>query len=179
MHSFLHTNTYTHTHTHSLASLTVKRHPFLSYLQWWGNGCPRLRRTCHHSPERYTTIQLVRLALIRLVLERHMYVCMYVHGITFFKYCDRWFNLKQVLRRGANVNDRDDLTDLTLLHYACKSGAGEWMYVWVGGCVCVCVYLLWWCNLLLLILNQEHQLSVVSIILSTCHFEVCIPHLLY
>ena len=31
------------------------------------------------------------------------------------------------------MNDRDDLTDLTLLHYACKSGAGE------SVCVCVCV----------------------------------------
>ncbi|XP_064477315.1 CAP-Gly domain-containing linker protein 3-like isoform X2 [Ornithodoros turicata] len=29
----------------------------------------------------------------------------------------------EVLRRGANVNDRDGLTDMTLLHYACKSGA--------------------------------------------------------
>ena len=29
----------------------------------------------------------------------------------------------QVLRRGANVNDRDGLTDLSLLHFACKSGA--------------------------------------------------------
>ena len=47
---------------------------------------------------------------------------------------------EQVLRRGANVNDRDDLTDLTLLHYACKSGAGESMSskcvrVYVGVCV--------------------------------------------
>ena len=31
---------------------------------------------------------------------------------------------REVLRRGANVNDRDGLTDLTLLHYASKSGAG-------------------------------------------------------
>ena len=29
-----------------------------------------------------------------------------------------------MLRRGADVNDRDGLTDNTLLHYACKSGAG-------------------------------------------------------
>ncbi|CAI8012145.1 CAP-Gly domain-containing linker protein 3, partial [Geodia barretti] len=31
--------------------------------------------------------------------------------------------LPQVLRRGANINDRDGLTDLSLLHFACKSGA--------------------------------------------------------
>lgn len=29
----------------------------------------------------------------------------------------------EVLRRGAHVNDRDGLTDMTLLHYACKAGA--------------------------------------------------------
>ncbi|XP_035829126.1 CAP-Gly domain-containing linker protein 3 [Aplysia californica] len=29
----------------------------------------------------------------------------------------------EVLKRGANVNDRDGLTDMTLLHYASKSGA--------------------------------------------------------
>nr|XP_050023851.1 CAP-Gly domain-containing linker protein 4-like isoform X3 [Dermacentor andersoni] len=29
----------------------------------------------------------------------------------------------EVLKRGAHVNDRDGLTDMTLLHYACKSGA--------------------------------------------------------
>ncbi|CAH1775616.1 unnamed protein product [Owenia fusiformis] len=29
----------------------------------------------------------------------------------------------EILKRGANVNDRDSLTDMTLLHYACKSGA--------------------------------------------------------
>ena len=29
----------------------------------------------------------------------------------------------QLLKRGANVNDRDGLTDMTLLHYASKSGA--------------------------------------------------------
>ena len=28
-----------------------------------------------------------------------------------------------MLKRGANVNDRDGLTDMTLLHYAAKSGA--------------------------------------------------------
>ncbi|KAL1443359.1 hypothetical protein MTO96_007447 [Rhipicephalus appendiculatus] len=33
----------------------------------------------------------------------------------------------EVLKRGAHVNDRDGLTDMTLLHYACKSGAtGTW-----------------------------------------------------
>ncbi|KAG8194224.1 hypothetical protein JTE90_024556 [Oedothorax gibbosus] len=31
--------------------------------------------------------------------------------------------VNEVLKRGANVNDRDGLTDMTLLHYACKSGA--------------------------------------------------------
>ena len=29
----------------------------------------------------------------------------------------------QILRRGAHINDRDGLTDMTLLHYASKSGA--------------------------------------------------------
>ncbi|XP_054557212.1 CAP-Gly domain-containing linker protein 4 isoform X3 [Talpa occidentalis] len=28
-----------------------------------------------------------------------------------------------ILKRGCNVNDRDGLTDMTLLHYTCKSGA--------------------------------------------------------
>ncbi|GIY62591.1 CAP-Gly domain-containing linker protein 3 [Caerostris extrusa] len=31
--------------------------------------------------------------------------------------------VNEVLKRGANVNDRDGLTDMTLLHYACKAGA--------------------------------------------------------
>ena len=44
-----------------------------------------------------------------------------------------------MLRRGANVNDRDDLTDLTLLHYACKSGAGESMSEQMCLSVCECV----------------------------------------
>ena len=30
----------------------------------------------------------------------------------------------QILRRGAHVNDKDGLTDLSLLHYASKAGAG-------------------------------------------------------
>lgn len=29
----------------------------------------------------------------------------------------------EILKRGANINDRDGLTDMTLLHYACKAGA--------------------------------------------------------
>nr|XP_054367350.1 CAP-Gly domain-containing linker protein 3 isoform X2 [Mirounga angustirostris] len=29
----------------------------------------------------------------------------------------------EILRRGCHVNDRDGLTDMTLLHYACKAGA--------------------------------------------------------
>ena len=29
----------------------------------------------------------------------------------------------QILRRGCHVDDRDGLTDMTLLHYACKAGA--------------------------------------------------------
>ena len=29
----------------------------------------------------------------------------------------------QILQRGANPNDRDGLTDMTLLHYAAKAGA--------------------------------------------------------
>ena len=36
----------------------------------------------------------------------------------------------QILRRGANVNDKDGLTGLTLLHYACKSGAGKQKLIW-------------------------------------------------
>lgn len=31
--------------------------------------------------------------------------------------------MSQILKRGANINDRDGLTDMTLLHYASKSGA--------------------------------------------------------
>ncbi|XP_031557879.1 CAP-Gly domain-containing linker protein 3-like isoform X2 [Actinia tenebrosa] len=31
--------------------------------------------------------------------------------------------VKEILRRGANVNDRDGLTDMSMLHYACKAGA--------------------------------------------------------
>lgn len=31
--------------------------------------------------------------------------------------------LPQILKRGCHVNDRDGLTDMTLLHYACKAGA--------------------------------------------------------
>lgn len=29
----------------------------------------------------------------------------------------------QILKRGCHVNDRDGLTDMTLLHYSCKAGA--------------------------------------------------------
>ncbi|XP_074635396.1 CAP-Gly domain-containing linker protein 3-like isoform X3 [Acropora palmata] len=31
--------------------------------------------------------------------------------------------INEILRRGAHIDDRDGLTDMTLLHYACKSGA--------------------------------------------------------
>ncbi|KAG1670313.1 CAP-Gly domain-containing linker protein 3 [Nymphon striatum] len=31
--------------------------------------------------------------------------------------------INEILSRGASVNDRDRMTDMTLLHYACKSGA--------------------------------------------------------
>ena len=31
----------------------------------------------------------------------------------------------QITKRGAGINDRDGLTDMTLLHYAAKSGAGK------------------------------------------------------
>lgn len=31
--------------------------------------------------------------------------------------------VSQIIKRGCNVNDRDGLTDMTLLHYTCKSGA--------------------------------------------------------
>ncbi|TDH15433.1 hypothetical protein EPR50_G00031160 [Perca flavescens] len=30
---------------------------------------------------------------------------------------------KEILKRGCHVNDRDGLTDMTLLHYSCKAGA--------------------------------------------------------
>ena len=33
------------------------------------------------------------------------------------------FLLSQILRRGAHINDKDGLTDLSVLHYACKAGA--------------------------------------------------------
>ncbi|RDD45439.1 CAP-Gly domain-containing linker protein 3 [Trichoplax sp. H2] len=33
--------------------------------------------------------------------------------------------LNLIFQRGANINDRDGLTDLTLLHYACKAGANH------------------------------------------------------
>lgn len=29
----------------------------------------------------------------------------------------------QILKRGCGVNDRDGLTDMSLLHYCCKAGA--------------------------------------------------------
>ena len=32
-------------------------------------------------------------------------------------------NFFQILKRGAHINDRDGLTDMTLLHYSSKSGA--------------------------------------------------------
>lgn len=31
--------------------------------------------------------------------------------------------VSEILKRGANVNDKDGLTDMTLLHYACKAGS--------------------------------------------------------
>ncbi|XP_076338969.1 CAP-Gly domain-containing linker protein 4-like isoform X2 [Tachypleus tridentatus] len=31
--------------------------------------------------------------------------------------------VNEILKRGAHINDRDGLTDMTLLHYACKAGA--------------------------------------------------------
>lgn len=31
--------------------------------------------------------------------------------------------VREVLRRGVHIDDRDELTDMTLLHFACKSGA--------------------------------------------------------
>lgn len=39
----------------------------------------------------------------------------------------------QILKRGCHVNDRDGLTDMTLLHYCCKAGAhgvGKWHLSW-------------------------------------------------
>lgn len=33
------------------------------------------------------------------------------------------FLFYQILKRGCHVNDRDGLTDMTLLHYSCKAGA--------------------------------------------------------
>lgn len=39
----------------------------------------------------------------------------------------RWifffFVFAQILKRGCGVNDRDGLTDMSLLHYCCKAGA--------------------------------------------------------
>lgn len=32
-------------------------------------------------------------------------------------------SVPQILKRGCHVNDRDGLTDMTLLHYSCKAGA--------------------------------------------------------
>ena len=31
--------------------------------------------------------------------------------------------ITEILKRGLNINDRDNLTDMTLLHYVAKSGA--------------------------------------------------------
>ena len=31
--------------------------------------------------------------------------------------------IKEIFSRGAHINDKDGLTDMTLLHYAAKSGA--------------------------------------------------------
>ena len=86
----------------------------------------------------------------------NIHVYMYMHNACPCSMCC------QVLRRGANVNDRDAVTDLSLLHYACKSGAagvgnvaaavnlvtsllnkvpcvgvGVGVGGWVGGWVCV------------------------------------------
>ena len=49
----------------------------------------------------------------------HVYMCMYMYVRMYV----RIFPIPQVLRRGANVNDKDGLSDLSLLHFACKSGA--------------------------------------------------------
>nr|DBA20672.1 TPA: hypothetical protein GDO54_017431 [Pyxicephalus adspersus] len=40
----------------------------------------------------------------------------------------------EILKRGCHVNDRDGLTDMTLLHYACKAGAHG-----VGNSICKCI----------------------------------------
>lgn len=50
--------------------------------------------------------------------------------------------LPQILKRGCNVNDRDGLTDMTLLHYTCKSGAhgiGEYVACPSLLSICDCV----------------------------------------
>lgn len=36
---------------------------------------------------------------------------------------DNQINCWQVLERNGHVNDRDSLSDMTLLHFACKAGA--------------------------------------------------------
>ena len=46
------------------------------------------------------------------------YILIYINQLIFS------FSYFQILRRGANVNDRDGLTDMSMLHYACKAGAG-------------------------------------------------------
>ena len=52
------------------------------------------------------------------------------------------YHCVQGLRRGAHVNDKDSLTDLALLHYTCKPGAGVCVctraYVCAYVCVCMC-----------------------------------------
>ncbi|MBN3314578.1 CLIP4 protein, partial [Atractosteus spatula] len=60
----------------------------------------------------------------------------------------------EILKRGCGVNDRDGLTDMTLLHYTCKAGAPgigdgyrSCVSVWDSGyrsCVCQCVCVRQW-----------------------------------
>lgn len=58
------------------------------------------------------------------------HVCVYVWERSVQKYhthlkdLSLWFlSWAQILKRGCHVNDRDGLTDMTLLHYSCKAGA--------------------------------------------------------
>lgn len=46
----------------------------------------------------------------------------YIHG-SFLTVKAHLSCVPQILKRGCHVNDRDGLTDMTLLHYSCKAGA--------------------------------------------------------
>ena len=50
--------------------------------------------------------------------------CVLYLGLAYMVFIHWYFLIHfQILKRGGHVNDRDGLTDMTLLHYACKAGA--------------------------------------------------------